>query len=161
MTRADRIIGSILAAVYLAFVILWAVAVSVLPAKAHGPAEWIQSGKYKNAAGELCCGEVDCGEKIAGTVEARADGYHVNATFRITAPTGTVVTEEVHEIVPYHKVQPSPQRKYLRRKQSDRSKGIHQPAQIRSSQQTHKHPYPLDISTSTARFSLRSTIILR
>jgi hypothetical protein len=27
---------------------------------AHDAAEWIQRGGYKNAIGELCCGERDC-----------------------------------------------------------------------------------------------------
>ena len=29
-------------------------------AYAHGSGEWIQRGGYRNAAGELCCGERDC-----------------------------------------------------------------------------------------------------
>ena len=38
-------------------------------AYAHGPAEWIQRGGYKNAAGELCCGERDCFAGLFGRVE--------------------------------------------------------------------------------------------
>lgn len=97
--------------------ILWLLLSScgtLTPAFAHGPAEWIAKGSYKNAAGELCCGEVDCGEKIAGTIVATPDGYKVDATFRITAPNGTVIEEAVSEIVPYHKVQPSPDGVYWR-----------------------------------------------
>jgi hypothetical protein len=32
----------------------------VLPALAHGPADWIMQGQHKNAAGEWCCEEGDC-----------------------------------------------------------------------------------------------------
>lgn len=96
------------------FLCLSASSCALAPAAAHGPAQWIEQGKYKNGAGELCCGEVDCGEKIAGTIEARADGYHVNATFRITPRGGEPIIEHVREIVPHHQVQPSPDGVYWR-----------------------------------------------
>ena len=38
------------------------VAATLSLASAHGPAEWIQRGGYRNAAGELCCGDRDCFE---------------------------------------------------------------------------------------------------
>lgn len=83
-------------------------------AHAHGPAQWIQDGNYKNGADELCCGERDCGELVAGKVVAYADGYHVDAIFRITTTTGTIIDEEVHETVPYSQSTPSPDGVYWR-----------------------------------------------
>ena len=79
-----------------------------MPAMAHGPAKWIQDGAYKNGAGELCCGERDCGEKVSGTVVAGPDGYRVDATFQGRMPDGTVFTQQVNQLIPYHQTQPSP-----------------------------------------------------
>ena len=93
---------------------LAALLLCAVPAYAHGPAEWIEKGAYKNAVGELCCGERDCGEKIAGTVEATPDGYRVNATFRITTPTGQIIDEQVNEFVPTADATPSPDGSYWR-----------------------------------------------
>ena len=77
-------------------------------AYAHGPAEWIQRGGYKNVAGELCCGERDCGEMVAGKIVPTYGGYRVDAVFRIGTATGEFFTQEVHEVVPYSEAQPSP-----------------------------------------------------
>ena len=46
-------------------------------AYAHGPAEWIQRGGFKNAAGELCCGERDCFELSDADVKVTPAGYFV------------------------------------------------------------------------------------
>ena len=46
-------------------------------AYAHGPAEWIQRGGFKNAAGELCCGERDCFELTDADVKITSAGYYV------------------------------------------------------------------------------------
>lgn len=83
-------------------------------AQAHGPAEWIQEGHYKNAVGELCCGIADCGEKIGGTIKQTPEGYIVNATFRITTSTGIVIDEQVKEFVPNADATPSPDGSYWR-----------------------------------------------
>jgi hypothetical protein len=32
----------------------------LVPALAHGDANWINQGGHRNAAGELCCGDRDC-----------------------------------------------------------------------------------------------------
>ncbi|MES2202878.1 MAG: hypothetical protein V4474_00940 [Patescibacteria group bacterium] len=53
---------------------LW-IALSV--AHAHGPAEWIQRGGFKNAAGELCCGERDCFGLTDADVKITSAGYYV------------------------------------------------------------------------------------
>jgi hypothetical protein len=90
------------------------VAFGTTMAAAHGPAEWVARGHLKNAAGELCCGENDCGVQVAGEIVATAQGYRVDATFKIVTADGTVILEEVHEIVPYDEAQPSPDGAYWR-----------------------------------------------
>lgn len=95
-----------------AMVLLMALAVG--GAQAHGPAEWIQRGSYKNNAGELCCGERDCGEMISGKVAATPHGYRVDALFRIIMPDGKIIIDEVHETVPYSEATPSPDGVYWR-----------------------------------------------
>ena len=68
-------------------------------ASAHGPAEWIERGGYKNAAGELCCGERDCVELADADVTVTARGYSVRS---------------VRETVPYNEALPSPDGHYWR-----------------------------------------------
>lgn len=68
-------------------------------AYAHGPAEWIQRGGFKNALGELCCGERDCVELNQADV-------------RIT-PTGYFVVS-IKELIPFHEATPSPTGTYWR-----------------------------------------------
>jgi len=62
-------------------------------AKAHGPAKWIEDGGYKNALGELCCGEKDCFEIAPEGVLIEPSGYTIK-------PTG--------EKIPLHEASPSP-----------------------------------------------------
>lgn len=87
------------------------------PAGAHGPAQWIQDGNYKNGHGELCCGERDCGffsgDEADGHIIAKEDGYHVDAVFRGDRD-GRPFTFDVHEVVPYSQAQPSPDGTYWR-----------------------------------------------
>src|SRR5712691_4349761 len=66
-------------------------------ARAHGPAEWINIGGYKNGAGELCCGERDCFELADGDVTITAVGYFVHS---------------LEESVPFSEAQPSPDGRY-------------------------------------------------
>ena len=82
-------------------VVLTALAVSATLslANAHGPAEWIQRGDYKNAAGELCCGERDCAELASADVSVTAAGYFVAS---------------IRETVPFSEAQPSPDGHYWR-----------------------------------------------
>ena len=84
-----------------------------LPASAHGPAEWIQRGAYKNTAGELCCGERDCGVQIGGRIEQVRGGYAVDATFQIGEGTASTVYH-VKEFVPFDQATPSPDGSYWR-----------------------------------------------
>lgn len=66
---------------------------------AHGPADWINRGQYKNAIGELCCGERDCSELADGDVKITTWGYYIVS---------------IKEVVPYGEAQPSPDGKFWR-----------------------------------------------
>ena len=68
-------------------------------AQAHGPAEWIQRGAYKNAAGELCCGERDCFELTDADVKITSSGYFVVS---------------MKETIPFQEATPSPDGRYWR-----------------------------------------------
>jgi len=80
-------------------IIIFVLLVLVAEAQAHGPAEWIQNGGYKNAAGELCCGERDCTELTDTDVKVTAAGYYV---------------VPFNETVPYNQATPSPDGKFWR-----------------------------------------------
>ena len=77
--------------------ILFATTLSL--ATAHGPEEWIQRGGYRNAAGELCCGERDCAEISSGDISITAAGYFVGS---------------MRETVPFSEALPSPDGHYWR-----------------------------------------------
>ena len=68
-------------------------------AYAHDTAEWIQRGGYKNAVGELCCGERDCFELADADIKVTSGGYLVKS---------------INETVPYHEATPSPNGKFWR-----------------------------------------------
>jgi hypothetical protein len=68
-------------------------------ASAHGPAQWIQDGSYRNAVGELCCGEHDCFELANDDISVTSAGYLVRST---------------SETVPFSEAQPSPDGHYWR-----------------------------------------------
>lgn len=68
-------------------------------AHAHGPAEWIERGGYKNAVGELCCGERDCFELADEDVAVTASGYFVKS---------------MKETIPFNEATPSPDGRYWR-----------------------------------------------
>src|SRR5688572_30209784 len=68
-------------------------------ARAHGTAEWIQRGEYKNSLGELCCGERDCFEMFDADVKITPQGYVIRAT---------------GETSPFHEATPSPTGTYWR-----------------------------------------------
>jgi hypothetical protein len=68
-------------------------------AVAHGPAEWINQGGYRNAAGELCCGERDCFAVPVTDVSVTSGGYFVRSK---------------HETVPFSEALPSPDGNFWR-----------------------------------------------
>jgi hypothetical protein len=75
------------------------VAATLTIAAAHGPAEWINQGGYRNAAGELCCGERDCFTHPVTDVSVTSAGYFVRSK---------------SETVPFSEVLPSPDGNYWR-----------------------------------------------
>jgi len=83
--------------VLLVALVLLGLALWVTASSAHGPAEWIQRGGYKNAVGELCCGERDCFE--VEPVRATESGYFLPV---------------YGETIPYSEAMPSPDGKYWR-----------------------------------------------
>jgi hypothetical protein len=66
---------------------------------AHGDADWINQGGFRNAAGELCCGERDCVVVHAQHVTLPEPGYRVF---------------ETGELVPERDAQPSPDGQFWR-----------------------------------------------
>lgn len=92
---------------WLAALIFVLLAVWISKATAHDAADWIRSGDYKNAAGELCCGERDCGVKVGGSVQRVSGGYRVNADFKVGAGEASRVYHVV-EFVPDQEATPSP-----------------------------------------------------
>jgi hypothetical protein len=98
--------------------LLVALAAVLLLAPAFGHDSWISRGGHRNAAGEWCCGDGDCGMKVAGEIHASSDGYHVDAVFAVP---GTI-QKAVHEIVPYSQAQPSPDGQFWRCKRPDGSR---------------------------------------
>ena len=95
LCRRKPVIGRVTSLTLAAFA---AIAMYTL-ARAHGPAEWINTGGYKNSAGELCCGERDCFELADGDVTITVVGYFVHS---------------LEESVPFSEVQPSPDGRYWR-----------------------------------------------
>lgn len=87
---ALALIGSIMLALFLL------AAPSTL---AHGPAQWIEQGQYKNAVGELCCGERDCAELASDDVAITASGYFIKS---------------IKETIPFSEATPSPTGTYWR-----------------------------------------------
>ena len=75
------------------------IAATLSLASAHGPAEWIQRGGYRNAAGELCCGDRDCFEIAVDDVSITGSGYFVRS---------------IRETVPFSEALPSPDGHYWR-----------------------------------------------
>ena len=75
------------------------IAATLSLASAHGPAEWIQRGGYRNAAGELCCGDRDCFEIAVDDVSINGSGYFVRS---------------IRETVPFSEALPSPDGHYWR-----------------------------------------------
>jgi hypothetical protein len=85
------------------------------PARAHGDAAWIEAGKYTNAAGQLCCGERDCGVFHDGKITTTPAGYRIDGTFRIHNSLMRTTTDvEVHELIPYSEATPSPDGRFWR-----------------------------------------------
>lgn len=62
-------------------------------ARAHGDAQWIEQGRFKNIIGELCCGERDCNPIADDDVITKPDGFYIVS---------------LKELVPYAEATPTP-----------------------------------------------------
>jgi hypothetical protein len=89
-----------------AMAVLWAV--FLCPVQAHGPARWVQDGQYKNALGELCCGENDCGRQVSGKIVRVQGGYQVDAEFEGINRAGATFVFPVKGFVKDEDATPSP-----------------------------------------------------
>jgi hypothetical protein len=95
----------------------------VTDTRAHD--SWISRGGLRNAAGEWCCGEGDCGLVLdpANAISIIAGGYHVHGAVKIAgAGEGGDVLQTIDEIVPFAETQPSPDGAYWRCKRPDGSR---------------------------------------
>lgn len=101
----------------IAGLIIVALFATTLAANSHE--SWISRGGIRNTAGELCCGNNDCGQLIGGHVRLVPGGYQINADFLIEmvdpvgGQSGTRV-EHVEEFVPHAETLPSPDTKFWR-----------------------------------------------
>jgi hypothetical protein len=81
----------------------------LMSASAHGPAKWVQDGAYKNALGELCCGENDCGMMAYGKIVRVPGGYEVEeAWFQGVNRAGGMFTFRVNGFIKDEDATPSP-----------------------------------------------------
>lgn len=80
---------------------------------AHGPADWISKGGYRNAAGEQCCGENDCHEIAGAHVSVTPAGYLVDVP-GYPSPHGLGLIGAIKETVPFSEALPSPDGKFWR-----------------------------------------------
>ena len=97
--RPVELVVSWLAALLVAGFAIGITLVVMAVARAHGPAEWIQRGGFKNLAGELCCCEHDCFELSDSDVRITAAGYFIVS---------------IKEPVPFSDATPSPDGRYWR-----------------------------------------------
>lgn len=87
----------------------------------------ISSGRYKNLAGEWCCGAEDCGVVSPDAVKAVTGGYSLRggvtygAVVTGNAADGPTRQERIDETVPYSLSLPSPDGAYWRCKRPDGS----------------------------------------
>lgn len=68
----------------------------VLPApqaRAHGDFDWINKGKYRSAAGELCCGVDDCYQVAPERVHQNPQGYSL-PDHNVTIPAKQAIPSE-------------------------------------------------------------------
>lgn len=68
-------------------------------ARAHESGDWIRQGEFRNAVGELCCGERDCAVVEARDIKITATGYLIKS---------------INETVPFDEATPSPNGLYWR-----------------------------------------------
>src|SRR5262245_44042770 len=62
-------------------------------ASAHGDFDWINKGKYRSAAGELCCGVEDCYQVAPERVHQNSQGYSL-PDYNLTVPARQAIPSE-------------------------------------------------------------------
>jgi hypothetical protein len=122
--QACRLEARVAAAALLALLLL-----ALCSGRAHahdqfGNPNWIANGRYASPIdGTHCCGEADCAPVEQENVTEVRDGLHVRGrvTYRGAASSGDLA-QEIDEVVPYHEVQPSQDRRCWRCKRPDGSR---------------------------------------
>ena len=59
----------------------------------HGDYDWINKGKYRSTAGELCCGVDDCYQVAPERVQQNSEGYAL-PDYNVTVPAKQVIPSE-------------------------------------------------------------------
>lgn len=96
---------------FVAMVVIAAMAATFATyASAHGPADWIRQGGYKNDVGQYCCGEQDCGRYLSGTIKEVRGGFEVDAIvlIEIGQPAAFQRTFAAQGFIPATEATPSP-----------------------------------------------------
>lgn len=83
---------------------------------------WIGRGKFRNHAGEWCCGAHDCALMDADAVDVRRNGYAVNGFGTVASPFAGTYRLFVREMVPHTEALPSMDGAYWRCHKSDKSR---------------------------------------
>ena len=78
---------------YRVIVLSLALAIPAPSASAHGDFDWINKGKYRSVAGELCCGKDDCYEVAPERVQQNAEGYSL-PDHNLTVPGQNAIPSE-------------------------------------------------------------------
>ncbi len=91
----------------------------VAPSYAHD--SWLSRNSLRNAAGEWCCGEGDCGIVDRGAVKTTFAGYRIDGFMTIGEGPGAIRVE-LHELVPFSEAQPSPDGEFWRCRRPDGSR---------------------------------------
>ena len=75
------------------FVLGLTLALPATTAHAHGDYDWINKGKYRSDAGELCCGKDDCHEVAPERVQQNPYGYSL-PDHNVTVPGRDAIPSE-------------------------------------------------------------------
>jgi hypothetical protein len=78
---------------YRVIVLSLALALPPAAAWAHGDYDWINKGKYRSAAGELCCGVDDCYQVAPERVHQIPEGYSL-PDHNVTVPGKNAIPSE-------------------------------------------------------------------
>jgi hypothetical protein len=91
--RADEGCAMFLRLDYRVLVLSLALVMPAPSASAHGDYDWINKGKYRSGAGELCCGKDDCYEVAPERVLQNNQGYSL-PDHNLTVPATQAIPSE-------------------------------------------------------------------